>query len=174
MRNLLKFLKEKLRRSQDCRSLNSNTKNSYLRINWIFWRICRDVWSDITHKILISKKSVNQTAITTSFALLRDSVIIWTISCGEQHSRPFIRLLPPQYEDGIHLPIGWFADRKYSGFVRPNARKVSQHLIRSKRISSDVKHSHMLMQFGQFLDHDIDFSMPSISFNTYDRETDRL
>ena len=84
---------------------------------------------------------------------------------------PFRRLLPPQYEDGIHLPIGWFADRLYSGFTKPNARRVSQQLIGSKKVSEDERHSHMLMQFGQFLDHDIDFSMPSISFNAFERET---
>ncbi|CAG2120651.1 unnamed protein product, partial [Medioppia subpectinata] len=63
---------------------------------------------------------------------------------------------------GIHLPIGWFADKKYNGFAKPNARKVSQQLLSAKKVSEDVKYSHMLMQFGQFLDHDIDFAMPSV------------
>ncbi|CAG2105525.1 unnamed protein product, partial [Medioppia subpectinata] len=83
---------------------------------------------------------------------------------------PFRRLIDPQYEDGIHLPIGWFADKKYNGFAKPNARKVSQQLLSAKKVSEDVKHSHMLMQFGQFLDHDIDFAMPSVSFNAFNRE----
>ncbi len=84
---------------------------------------------------------------------------------------PFQRLLPPIYEDGINLPVGWFADRKYGGFPKPNARKICQQILTTKNITSDSRHSHMLMQFGQFLDHDIDFSMPSVSFNTFDRES---
>ncbi|XP_054169228.1 peroxidasin-like [Oppia nitens] len=83
---------------------------------------------------------------------------------------PFQRLLPPQYEDGIHLPIGWFSDKKYGDFRKPNARLISQRILSTGMTTDDDYHSHMLMQFGQFIDHDIDFAMPSISFNTFSRE----
>ena len=35
----------------------------------------------------------------------------------------------------------------------PSARKVSAAIVKSKNVS-DATHSHAVMQFGQFLDHD--------------------
>lgn len=84
---------------------------------------------------------------------------------------PFQRFLFPIYEDNLNLPVGWFDNRLYNGHPKPNARKVSSELISTNQVTPDDKHSHMLMQWGQFLDHDMDFSMPSISFNTFQKES---
>ena len=52
---------------------------------------------------------------------------------------PFTRLLAPEYEDGLGLPVGW------SGGL-PSARTISQKVIRAHRVESDTHVTHMLMQ----------------------------
>ena len=71
---------------------------------------------------------------------------------------PFKRLLSPVYENGYNTPVGW---QDTEG--RPSARLVSTELVSSKEVSEDEKFTHMLMQWGQFLDHDIDFIVSSLS-----------
>nr|XP_046919781.1 LOW QUALITY PROTEIN: peroxidasin-like [Dermatophagoides farinae] len=85
---------------------------------------------------------------------------------------PFLRLLPPNYEDGLVKPIGWFDNDWWtngstiSNFrQRPNSRKVTQELLSSKDITNDERHNHLLMQFGQFLDHDLTFAALSDNRN---------
>lgn len=70
---------------------------------------------------------------------------------------PFSRLLIPNYENGFNTPYGW------SKTKLPSARKVSLSLISSVKVTSDVEYTHMLMQWGQFLDHDMDFTVTSPS-----------
>ncbi|VDK39106.1 unnamed protein product [Gongylonema pulchrum] len=61
---------------------------------------------------------------------------------------PYVRLLDPAYDDGINAVVGSLRQN------RPNARLVSRSLLSSRRmIASNA--SSMLMQFGQFLSHDI-------------------
>jgi peroxidase len=75
---------------------------------------------------------------------------------------PFLRLLAPAYEDGLGRPVGW------SGGL-PSARAVSQSVIRAHSVESDADFTHMIMQIGQFLDHDIDLASgtPSdVAFST--------
>ena len=52
---------------------------------------------------------------------------------------PFQRLLPPAYEDGLGLPVGW------SGGL-PSARNISQSVIRAGSVEPDTEFTHMLMQ----------------------------
>ena len=78
-------------------------------------------------------------------------------------SYPFLRLLNPSYEDGIGLPVGW------SSGDRPSAREVSQRLIKNTKVDVSTEYTHMLMQIGQFLDHDFTLApvTPSqVSFRT--------
>ena len=42
------------------------------------------------------------------------------------------------------------------------------NIISSSKTTLDNKLSHMAMQWGQFLDHDIDLGMESISRETFD------
>ena len=64
---------------------------------------------------------------------------------------PFKRLLKPAYEDGIGLPVGWSGSK-------PSARQISQKLIAAKQVTGHYRFTHMLMQVGQFLDHDLDLA----------------
>lgn len=70
---------------------------------------------------------------------------------------PFARLLIPNYENGFNTPFGW------NNTELPSAREISLKLISSKKFSPDKDFTHMLMQYGQFLDHDMDFFAASPS-----------
>ena len=75
---------------------------------------------------------------------------------------PFKRLQQPAYEDGLGLPVGW-------GGGKPSARVISQKLLSTQQVTGNSKYTHMLMQVGQFLDHDLDLApiIPSdIAFNS--------
>lgn len=80
----------------------------------------------------------------------------------------FRRLLPPIYENGFNSPIGWNKERKYNGFMLPSARLVSTSLISTDVIEQDTEITHMVMQWGQFLDHDLDHSLPAVSSESWD------
>ncbi len=76
---------------------------------------------------------------------------------------PFRRLILPQYEDGISAPRGWMQSRGsplFSGpFSPPNPspRVVSVGVVRDRPAIED-RYTHILMQWGQFMDHDLDFA----------------
>lgn len=80
----------------------------------------------------------------------------------------FRRMLLPQYENGFNTPIGWEKDRLYYGYKKPSARLVSTNLIATKEITQDDRITHMVMQWGQFLDHDLDHAIPSVSSESWD------
>ncbi|GFT51376.1 peroxidasin [Trichonephila clavipes] len=84
----------------------------------------------------------------------------------------FVRLLPAVYENGFNTPIGWTKSKLYNGFSKPSARAVSTQMISTDIVSEDSQYTHMLMQWGQFLDHDLDFSMPSISHASFTNNVD--
>ncbi|VBB33328.1 unnamed protein product, partial [Acanthocheilonema viteae] len=89
--------------------------------------------------------------------------------CDEQcfHSRysqtKFRRLLPPIYENGFNTPVGWDPNKLYFGYRKPNARSVSKKLLETNHITPHKTYSTMLMQWGQFIDHDLDFTATAIS-----------
>jgi len=70
------------------------------------------------------------------------------------YASPFARFYEPKYEDGYHMPRGakFQVDVGYLSRL-PSPRKVSAAIIKSKNVS-DTTHTHAVMQFGQFLDHD--------------------
>ncbi len=76
---------------------------------------------------------------------------LWGVS-----ETPFLRLMPAEYEDGIGLPVGWSQPK-------PSARLISQRIIATKQVSPSTQYTLMLMQVGQFLDHDIDIAPVSPS-----------
>lgn len=47
---------------------------------------------------------------------------------------------------------GWNISQLYNGYMLPNARDISTHIITTERITSDDRYSLMLMQWGQFVD----------------------
>ncbi|KAK0180622.1 hypothetical protein PV327_002985 [Microctonus hyperodae] len=80
----------------------------------------------------------------------------------------FRRILQPIYENGFSQPVGWNKDRLYYGFPKPPARLVSINLISTHKITSDDRITHMTMQWGQFLDHDLDHALPAVSSESWD------
>lgn len=80
----------------------------------------------------------------------------------------FRRLLFPIYENGFSQPVGWNKNIKYNGFTLPPARLISTTIISTTEISQDEKLTHMVMQWGQWLDHDLDHALPSVSSQTWD------
>uniref|UniRef100_A0A7E4WD61 Peroxidase n=1 Tax=Panagrellus redivivus TaxID=6233 RepID=A0A7E4WD61_PANRE len=80
---------------------------------------------------------------------------------------PFHRLLPPIYENGFNTPVGWDPKKLYYGYPKPNPRTISLELIGTRAITPHHKFSAMLMQWGQFLDHDIDFTATALARQTF-------
>jgi len=80
---------------------------------------------------------------------------------------PFRRILDPEYENGFNTPVGLDSARLYNGFSKPGAREVSLKLISTKQVTPDPSLTGMVMQWGQFLDHDLTHSMESISRETF-------
>ncbi|CAK1588655.1 unnamed protein product [Parnassius mnemosyne] len=80
----------------------------------------------------------------------------------------FRRILFPIYENGFSQPVGWNKNIKYNGYNLPSARLISTAIISTKEISEDIEISHMVMQWGQWLDHDLDHALPSVSSQTWD------
>ncbi|XP_036926121.1 myeloperoxidase [Sturnira hondurensis] len=72
----------------------------------------------------------------------------------------FARWLPAEYEDRRSLPYGWTPRVKRSGFPVPLARAVSNAIVRfpTKQLTPDQQRSLLFMQWGQLIDHDLDFT----------------
>ncbi|XP_073421649.1 myeloperoxidase-like [Dendrobates tinctorius] len=73
----------------------------------------------------------------------------------------FKRLLKPEYEDGISLPRGWTNSLLINGFTLPLVREVSNEIVKfsTDSLKLDDSNSLMFMQWGQWLDHDLDLSV---------------
>ncbi|CAL1540332.1 unnamed protein product [Lymnaea stagnalis] len=77
----------------------------------------------------------------------------------------FDRLLPPIYENGFNSPVGWNRHKLYRGTHLPSPRLVSSLLMSADdQIINDDTFTHMLMQWGQFLDHDMDLAPQAVSY----------
>ncbi|KAG0723194.1 Peroxidasin [Chionoecetes opilio] len=79
----------------------------------------------------------------------------------------FRRILSPIYENGFNTPVGWSKTKRYHGFFKPSARLVSSRVMSTEEVSPDHHCTHMLMQWGQFVDHDLDHALPSISLESF-------
>uniref|UniRef100_A0A452IFZ4 Uncharacterized protein n=1 Tax=Gopherus agassizii TaxID=38772 RepID=A0A452IFZ4_9SAUR len=75
----------------------------------------------------------------------------------------FERLLKSVYENGFNLPRGIGPNRHYNGYTLPMPRLVSTSLIGTETITPDDQFTHFLMQWGQFLDHDLDSTVAALS-----------
>ena len=76
---------------------------------------------------------------------------------------PMRRILNAQYDDGISMPRGLMQledldilDTEPGGPPNPNPRVVSTTIITDVNLT-DSNHTLMIMQWGQFMDHDLDF-----------------
>ncbi|XP_060802985.1 peroxidasin homolog [Amyelois transitella] len=72
---------------------------------------------------------------------------------------PVQRFLQPSYSDGIQAPR-----RSVFGGKLPSAREISSLVHESKNVESPGI-THLLMQWGQFLDHDVTSSSQTRGFN---------
>ena len=76
---------------------------------------------------------------------------------------PFRRLIAPQYEDGISALRGWMQSTGSSLFPgpfsppNPSPRVISIGIIEDRPAVED-RYTHILMQWGQFMDHDLDLA----------------
>ena len=76
--------------------------------------------------------------------------------------RKFRRFIPPRYEDGVAQLRGTMQSMNVSFLPHdpfrppyPSARIVSEGIVRD-RPEEDEQFSHILMQWGQWIDHDLD------------------
>ncbi|XP_029009545.2 eosinophil peroxidase [Betta splendens] len=70
---------------------------------------------------------------------------------------PYSRWLPPEYEDVWGAPRGWDPQRTYHNASLPPVRLVSQEVLftHNNNISLDSTLSHLLVEWGQWIDHDM-------------------
>ncbi|XP_011373392.1 lactoperoxidase isoform X3 [Pteropus vampyrus] len=75
-------------------------------------------------------------------------------------NRALARWLPAEYEDGLSLPFGWTAGKTRNGFPIPLAREVSNQIASylNEEGVLDPNRSLLFMQWGQIVDHDLDFA----------------
>jgi len=73
---------------------------------------------------------------------------------GAVHT-PHRRLAPATYENGVNEPRGWNVGKLHNGFPLPSPRLVATTVAASDEFDEDNRYSEMLMQWGQFLDHDM-------------------
>ena len=73
----------------------------------------------------------------------------------------FIRLLPALYfdVDGLNDPIGY--PNQPNAPLVPSPHSVSRNFIKDEVLASSrqLPLTHLLMQFGQFIDHDLDLAV---------------
>nr|XP_058903699.1 lactoperoxidase isoform X2 [Kogia breviceps] len=75
-------------------------------------------------------------------------------------NRALARWLPAEYEDGLSLPFGWTPGKTRNGFPLPLAREVSNKIVGylNEEGVLDQNRSLLFMQWGQVVDHDLDFA----------------
>jgi hypothetical protein len=76
-------------------------------------------------------------------------------------STPLRRLISSQYDDGISRPRGFMQSQEFDSinpFFSPNPspRVARSSIVVDNPINDTAGHTHMLMQWGQFMDHDLD------------------
>lgn len=79
----------------------------------------------------------------------------------------FQRLLKPAYQNGFNLPRGFSLAEDARDLPLPLPRLVSTAMIGTETITPDEQFTHMLMQWGQFLDHDMDQTVAAISMSRF-------
>ncbi|KAM9777648.1 thyroid peroxidase [Neosynchiropus ocellatus] len=72
-----------------------------------------------------------------------------------------VRWLPAEYEDGEREPKGWNGRRLHNGFQLPLSREVSQKVLETKTKRKDDYYSQLLVEWGQYIDHDFTFTPQS-------------
>ncbi|XP_069099312.1 peroxidasin homolog [Pleurodeles waltl] len=79
----------------------------------------------------------------------------------------FQRLLRPAYQNGFNLPRGFALTEESGELPLPLPRLISTTMVGTETITPDDHYTHMLMQWGQFLDHDMDQTVAAISMSRF-------
>uniref|UniRef100_H2Z0Z3 EGF-like calcium-binding domain-containing protein n=1 Tax=Ciona savignyi TaxID=51511 RepID=H2Z0Z3_CIOSA len=89
-------------------------------------------------------------------------------------NNPLVRWKPSKYENSLSTPQGWDANRLYNEYKLPRVRQVSNEIMNTSNtdVTGDSTYSHMLVVWGQYIDHDIDFTPQSLSTSTFQGLTD--
>ncbi|XP_072134486.1 thyroid peroxidase [Mobula birostris] len=77
-----------------------------------------------------------------------------------------LRWLAPNYEDGFSQPKGWNSEHTYKGFKLPLVREITNKILRTTDktpMTEDHLYSHILIEWGQYIDHDFAFTPQSTS-----------
>ncbi|XP_041109761.1 thyroid peroxidase [Polyodon spathula] len=79
------------------------------------------------------------------------------------------RWLPAQYEDGYSQPKSWNPGHLYNGFELPPVREISNKILRASdnTTSDDNAYTRTIVEWGQYIDHDISFTPQSTSKATF-------
>ena len=77
--------------------------------------------------------------------------------------------MPLSVTELLHLFIcvGWNKTKLYHGFVKPSARLVSTEIMSAHQVEPDNRYTSFVMQWGQFLDHDVTLTPMSVSRARY-------
>uniref|UniRef100_A0AAY5KIH3 Eosinophil peroxidase n=1 Tax=Esox lucius TaxID=8010 RepID=A0AAY5KIH3_ESOLU len=81
----------------------------------------------------------------------------------------YSRWLHPEYEDFRGAPRGWDPEHTYNNFTLPPVRLVSQEVLLTQNddISLDTSLSHLLVEWGQWIDHDLALTPQSPSTSAF-------
>ncbi|XP_043997944.1 thyroid peroxidase isoform X2 [Gambusia affinis] len=74
-----------------------------------------------------------------------------------------VRWLPAEYEDGEEEPRGWDPQRLHHGSQLPTPRRVSREVVRTSCKGADAAYSQLLVDWGQYIDHDVTLTPQSLS-----------
>uniref|UniRef100_A0A8C9FDW3 Peroxidasin n=1 Tax=Pavo cristatus TaxID=9049 RepID=A0A8C9FDW3_PAVCR len=143
--------------------LSSRTRPVQAAISTIFVR-------HISVRVNGSTGTLGSTLLTALSGAVKKSNLTHDGTCNNlQHPMwgasltAFERLLKSVYENGFNLPRGIEPKRLSNGYALPMPRLVSTTLIGTETITPDEQYTHMLMQWGQFLDHDLDLTVAALS-----------
>ncbi|XP_056273234.1 eosinophil peroxidase isoform X1 [Pseudoliparis swirei] len=99
-----------------------------------------------------------------------------TGECNNRHNPrwgaaniPYSRWLPAEYEDVWGMPRGWDPEHTYHNASLPPVRLVSQEVLftHNDNISLDSTLSHLLVEWGQWVDHDVVLTPQSPSTSAF-------
>ncbi|XP_028994547.1 thyroid peroxidase [Betta splendens] len=87
---------------------------------------------------------------------------------------PLVRWLPAEYEDGEREPKGWNRGLLHNGVQLPLPRDVSKQILRSTSKRSEDVYSQLLVDWGQYIDHDMTFTPQSAASAAFESGVDCL
>ncbi|KAM3932755.1 thyroid peroxidase [Leptodactylus fuscus] len=146
-------------------ALKNNTDKTSIQPNELFHHIINIVANTTGCVASYNPPSCTNTCQDLKYRLI-------TGACNNRHNPSWgasntllLRWLPSQYEDGISEPKGWNTDFLYNNFSLPPVREVTNKIIHApnKAVQEDTVYSHIIIEWGQYIDHDMAFTPQSIN-----------